>query len=207
LEPQGTSSNATAQQSPKAQAASTQPRPRVQPNIVSPQTNAEPQQTPKVQPNFVPQQTPKAQAADSRVQQPAAQAGSDAARKTLIGLDLAFSRACEERGAPEAFYDFMAVDGVCLVSGEQPIQGRDAIKVRFAAFPSESISWKPRESEISSGLDLGYTWGLYESRATTPDKRNSVRGKYVIVWKKQSDGEWKASVFSTSVGPVQRGEE
>jgi ketosteroid isomerase-like protein len=193
----GTGAKGTAQQSPKAQAEKS---PKVQPAVA-------PQEPPKVQPVVVPQQTPKAQAAEPRPQPPAPPVNTDAARKILLGLDLAFSRACEERGAPEAFYDFMATDGVCLVSGEQPIQGRDAIKVRFAAFPAESISWKPRESEISTGLDLGYTWGLYESRATTADKQNSTHGKYVIVWKKQSDGEWKASVFSTSVGPVQRKEE
>jgi ketosteroid isomerase-like protein len=154
----------------------------------------------------VPQQTPKAQAAEPRVA-PVPQISSETLRKILIGVDLAFSRACEERGAPEAFYVFMAPDGVCLLSGEPPIQGRDAIKVRFAAFPSESISWKPREAEIGADSNLGYTWGTYQSRTAAGDKRNSANGKYVIVWKKQADGEWKAAVFITSVGPVQRNEE
>jgi uncharacterized protein (TIGR02246 family) len=165
-----------------------------------------PQQSPKVQAAIT--QTPKAQAAEPRVvPAPTPQVNSEALRKVLIGVDLAFSRACEERGAPEAFYDFMAPDGVCLLTGEQPIQGRDAIKVRFAAFPAESISWKPREAEIGADSNLGYTWGLYQARTAAGDKQNSANGKYVIVWKKQADGEWKAAVFETSVGPTQHAAE
>jgi ketosteroid isomerase-like protein len=128
-------------------------------------------------------------------------------RKVLLSADLAFSRACEERGAPEAFYQFMASDGVCLLTGEPPVEGRDAIKVRFAALPGESLSWKPRESEVCSTSDLGYTWGTYELRTTTSDHQTSASGKYVIVWKKHSDGAWKAAVFITSAGPAQRNED
>src|SRR5947209_7340013 len=80
------------QQSPKAQASV-------------------PQQSPKAQVS-IPQQTPKAQAAEPRVQ-PIPVFSLDTSRKMLLGVDLAFSRACEERGAPEAFYEFMAPDGVC----------------------------------------------------------------------------------------------
>ena len=148
----------------------------------------------------VPQQTPKAQASEPRVTPIPALINLESSRKILLSADLAFSRACEERGAPEAFYEFMTSDAVCLLTGEPPIQGRDAIKVRFAAFSAESISWKPRESEVSSTADLGYTWGTYQARASIPDNRNSTIGKYTIVWKKQSDGAWKAAVFITSSG-------
>jgi ketosteroid isomerase-like protein len=184
----GSGSNGAAQQSPKAQAAGGQ-------------------QAAKAQPIVVPQQTPKAQAAEPPRVAPVPQISSETLRKILMGVDLAFSRACEERGAPEAFYDFMAADGVCLLSGEQPVQGRDAIKVRFAASPTEAISWKPREAEIGADSNLGYTWGMYQFRTATGDKQNSANGKYVIVWKKQADGEWKAAVFITSAGPVQRSQE
>src|SRR5258706_8534877 len=145
------------QQSPKAQASV-------------------PQQSPKAQVSL-PQQTPKAQAAEPRVQ-PIPAFSPDTSRKMLLGVDLAFSRACEERGAPEAFYEFMAPDGVCLLAGDAPVVGHDAIKVRFSAAPAESISWKPRESDISSNLELGYTWGTYELRTASPDKQSSANGKY-----------------------------
>ena len=150
----------------------------------------------------VPQQTPKEQAAsEPRVTpMPPPAVSTESSRKMLLSADLAFSRACEERGAPEAFYEFVASDGVCLLTGEPPIQGRDAIKVRFAASPAESISWKPRESEICSTSDLGYTWGTYQARTSAPDNPVSTSGKYVIVWKKQSDGAWRAAVFTTSAG-------
>src|SRR5204863_1201114 len=110
---------------------------------------------------------------------------TESSRQALRGADLAFSRACEEKGAPEAFYQFMALDGVCLLAGDAPIQGRDAIKVHFAAGAASSISWKPRESDISSNSDLGYTWGSYESRSATVENPTPIaNGKYAIIWKK-----------------------
>ncbi len=177
--------NGARHQSPKAQAAST----------------SAPQQTPKP-PATAPQQSPKAQAETPPAPVPPPVANpADASRKNLLALDLAFSRACEEKGAPEAFYQFMALDGICLLAGDAPIQGRDAIKVHFAAGPAASISWKPRESEINSDSDLGYTWGAYESQSSTPENPiPAVNGKYAIVWKKQSDGGWKATLFITSPG-------
>jgi ketosteroid isomerase-like protein len=117
----------------------------------------------------------------------------------LLGTDLAFSRACEEKGAPEAFYEFMSADGVCLLPGEAPIEGRDAIKVYFAAGAVASISWKPRGWEI--GSNLGYTWGTYESRASQETSAAVSKGKYVLVWKKESDETWRAVLFATSPGP------
>jgi ketosteroid isomerase-like protein len=158
---------------------------------------------PQKTPNPAPQQTPKAQAAAPPAPAPPAAATNnlESTRRALLGIDLAFSRACEEKGAPEAFYQFMALDGVCLLAGEPPIEGRDAIKVHFAASPIESISWKPRAWEASSDSDLGYTWGTYELRTSAQDRASSS-GKYVLVWKKQPEGTWKAVLFITSQGPI-----
>src|SRR5947208_3543191 len=96
----------------------------------------------------------------------------------------------------------MAADVVCLLAGEPPIQGRDAIKVHFAAGSTASISWKPRESEISGNAEMGYTWGAYESqRAAIENQPAASSGRYAVVWKKQADGSWKAVLFVTSPGP------
>jgi ketosteroid isomerase-like protein len=127
----------------------------------------------------------------------------DVLRRNLLGADLAFSRVCEEKGIPEGFYQYMSQDAVCLFSGEPPIQGRDAIKIHLAASLQGALSWKPREAEIGSDGDLGYTWGMYEFRAANQDGKpeKTTYGKYVIVWKKHSDGVWKATLYTTSPGP------
>jgi ketosteroid isomerase-like protein len=185
--------SATPQHSPKAQADAA-PR-------QSPKAQADTQQPPKVQAPV--QQSPKAQAElPSPPPPPPATNNIESLRKSLLGADLSFSRACEEKGPPDAFYQFLTMDAVCLLAGELPIQGRDAIKVHFAAGPSISMSWKPRDAEISANAELGYTWGTCESQISSTDTQNPVaHGKYVIVWKKESDGAWKATLFATSPTP------
>jgi len=150
---------------------------------------------------------PKVQAAAQPV--PAAQPipptppNPEVIRRALVDADLGFSRMCEERGAPEAFYAFMAPEGICLFSDEPSIQGRDAIKVHLAASQQGILSWKPREAEVGAGADLGYTWGTYELHgANREGEAETTYGKYVIIWKKEPDGSWKANLFSTSPSPT-----
>jgi ketosteroid isomerase-like protein len=150
-------------------------------------------------PVSTPQQTPKAQSEAPVAAPPPASISAESYRKILMAADLAFSRACEDKGAAEAFYENLAPDGVCLLTGDTPIEGRDAAKVRFSSVPTEALTWKPRQAEVSAAADLGYTWGLYESKITSQDKAAvTTSGKYAIIWKRQSDGGWKAELFMTS---------
>jgi ketosteroid isomerase-like protein len=172
------------------------------------QAEARSHQTPKAQTEVRPQQTPKAQSeAPVAPPSPPPPVSADSYRKSLIAADLAFSQASEDRGPAEAFYEHLALEGVCLFSGDTPIEGRDAAKVRFSANPTETLTWKPRQAEVSAAGDLGYTWGTYESKISSPDKATvPATGKYAIVWKRQPDGGWKASLFvtSASISPAQK---
>jgi hypothetical protein len=97
------------------------------------------QQTPKAQAEARPQQTRKAQS-EAPVAPPLTPSiSADSYRKILMTADLAFSQASEDKGAAEAFYEYLAPDGVCLLSGDTPIEGRDAAKVRFSANPTETL--------------------------------------------------------------------
>ena len=43
--------------------------------------------------------------------------------------------------------------------------------------------------------DLAYSTGAYEMTAPDDNGESSIdRGKYVAVWKKQADGNWKVAV-------------
>ena len=43
--------------------------------------------------------------------------------------------------------------------------------------------------------DLAYSTGAYEMTAPDDNGKSSIdRGKYVAVWKKQADGNWKVAV-------------
>src|SRR2546426_466618 len=118
-----------------------------------------------------------------------------AERQRLLETDLAFSRASEQRGAAQAFYEFLTPDALSLQGGELPIRGRDAIKIQITTNLRGSLSWTPQDAEVSSSGDLGYTWGTYIFHGDVDGRRDqTVFGKYLTVWKKQSDGSWKAVV-------------
>ncbi|HVV02337.1 MAG TPA: DUF4440 domain-containing protein [Verrucomicrobiae bacterium] len=126
------------------------------------------------------------------------------ARQALLETDAAFARAVEDAGMADAFYDYLSTNAVLLLPGEIPVRGNDAIKVHLTVNPPGVLLWRARDGQVSERADLGYTWGTYERR---PDSSESGRpqgrfGKYLIVWKKQVDGTWKAAVFSASPSPA-----
>jgi len=126
----------------------------------------------------------------------------EAERKNLLELDLAFSRLSEEKGAAQAFYEFLAPDAVSLQGGEVPLKGREAIKVHLAAGPQGLLTWTPREAEVAASGDLGYTWGTYEFRTRNESDAPQIHyGKYVTLWKRQPDGSWKVALDVGSPGP------
>jgi len=123
-------------------------------------------------------------------------------RNSLLETDLSFSRRSEEKGAAQAFYDFLAPDAVSLSAGEPPIRGREAIKVHLAAGPQGFFTWQPMAADVSGSGDVGYTWGTSNFQTKGPDDKPRIAySKYVTVWRKQNSGRWKVVLFSTSPSP------
>jgi ketosteroid isomerase-like protein len=48
---------------------------------------------------------------------------------------------------------------------------------------------------VAKSGELGWTWGTYELHTKDADGKPVIRyGKYVNVWRKQKNGEWKVIV-------------
>ncbi|MGA7854539.1 MAG: DUF4440 domain-containing protein [Candidatus Acidiferrales bacterium] len=61
--------------------------------------------------------------------------------------------------------------------------------------PGTSLSWQATKVEAARSGDLGYVIGTYQLEGKDASgKEESDRGKFVEVWKKQADGNWKAAV-------------
>lgn len=88
-------------------------------------------------------------------------------------------------------------DDASVLFANAPIAtGKEAITKAWAQLfetPGSSVSWQAVKVEVARSGDLAFSQGTYEITMNDP-KGNPVtdRGKYVVVWKKQADGRWKA---------------
>jgi uncharacterized protein (TIGR02246 family) len=84
----------------------------------------------------------------------------------------------------------MLAPNMPIVFGKQAIRG---VWGQLMANPGFSISWESTKVEASRSGDLGYDIGTYQLAMSDPQgKSMSDRGKYMVTWKKQADGKWKA---------------
>jgi ketosteroid isomerase-like protein len=60
------------------------------------------------------------------------------------------------------------------------------------ASPNLAITWKPDKVQIANSGDMGWVSGTYElTMNNASDKATNDHGKYLEVWEKQTDGNWK----------------
>ena len=124
-------------------------------------------------------------ARDSRAADEAAIREADAASIRAI--------AAKQIDATVSFYDEQAsilMPNAPIVTGRQDI--RKAWEQMFA-IPGFSLVPKTTRIEVARSGDLAYAQGTYQFTANdSQGKAVNDRGKFVVVWKKQTDGTWKA---------------
>ena len=78
--------------------------------------------------------------------------------------------------------------------------GKDAVQKLCAGMlglPGFALTFAPSKIEVARAGDLAYETGEYEMTANDKKgKPQTVKAKYVVVWGKQPDGNWKALVDS-----------
>ncbi len=114
----------------------------------------------------------------------------------LLQTDVRFSKASVEKGAAEAFYEFMDDSSVSLSPNSDPLTGKNNIHERMMRGGNDyTLSWTPKKADVARSGDFGYTWGTYELSFKAEDGTPQTRhGKYLNVWRKQNDGLWKLLV-------------
>lgn len=120
----------------------------------------------------------------------------------LYQLEAKFAADTKKGGGP-AFVAWFAPDAVTLANGKPPVEGHDAIAASATWTPDNyQLTWTPEGARMAAGGDMGFTWGHYEG--VSKDKEgNEVKtsGRYMTVWKKQTDGTWKVEVDASNDGP------
>lgn len=96
----------------------------------------------------------------------------------------------------EKFGSYYAPDASLFPPNEPIVNGKAAIQAYWREFfkrPGLVFGGGTTHVEASKAGDLAYEHGTYEVKLGGPDgKPVTSKGKYVVVWKKQPDGKWKA---------------
>lgn len=112
-------------------------------------------------------------------------------KQEIIKTEAEFSAMAQEKGMNEAFFHFVADDGV-LLRNNTLIEGKSAIKEFMKTSDSKGLSWEPSFVDVSVSGDLGYTYGnyIYKYQDTLGIDKLS-EGIFHTVWKRQPDDTWK----------------
>jgi len=95
---------------------------------------------------------------------------------------------------PAKFAAYYADDATLMVPNEPILHGLRDIKAALGPMmqdPNFALSFQVEKVEAAGSL--AYTQGPYSMTVTAKDgKPFNDKGKYLTVWKKQTDGSWKA---------------
>jgi uncharacterized protein (TIGR02246 family) len=130
----------------------------------------------------------------------------------LRKLDEEWSNSVASRDA-EKVIAYYADEAVVMPPNIPTLAGKDAIRTLWKSMlesPLFSGGWKATKVEVAQSGDLAYVSGNYEFKEQDAGGNPITdKGKYLVVWKKQPDGNWKcvANMFNSdlpSVAPAPR---
>jgi ketosteroid isomerase-like protein len=118
----------------------------------------------------------------------------------LLQTDRTFSKMSETNGMHNAFVAFIADDGVLLRDNAYPLKGKASLVESFAKNDDGGFTlvWEPLFERISSGGDIGYTYGTFTYKDLQSGEASN--GTYVTIWQKEKDGNWKFVLDSGTQG-------
>ena len=121
------------------------------------------------------------------------------------GRDRAWAGAAAT-GNVDSIVSFWTEDARVLLPDQPAYVGTEALRKMVTAslaIPGFQISWTPETAIVSASGDLAYTYGT--NRITVPDSAGhsvTTEGRYVEVWRKEKDGQWRCSIDIYNTGPA-----
>jgi ketosteroid isomerase-like protein len=102
----------------------------------------------------------------------------------------------------DAWVAFYADDATVLPPNDKTASDKQSIRKATSdllGLPGLAITWQPTKIEVARSGDLAYDYGTYELVSNDASGNPTTeRGKYLEVWKKQADGNWKCTVDAWS---------
>ncbi|WP_257449215.1 DUF4440 domain-containing protein [Archangium lipolyticum] len=120
-----------------------------------------------------------------------------------FAADSAFSEQSTREGMGKAFIDWAAPNAI-IPGGPSGFFGREAIVRNYAPLTRDKVElrWEPRLGGGASSGDMAYTVGRAVSVSPGPDGNPDTRYvKYLSVWRRQPDGQWRYVADSGNGNP------
>ncbi len=146
--------------------------------------------------------------ASTACQKEMAQNNLAADEAAVKALDAEWSKAAGSKNV-EKTVSYYADDAIVMPSNSPALTTKEAIRAMWQGMlgaPNFSGGWTATKVDVARSGDLAYVTGTYEiNEADASGKPVTDKGKYLEVWKKQADGNWKcvADMFNTNL-PVAR---
>jgi uncharacterized protein (TIGR02246 family) len=116
--------------------------------------------------------------------------------QTIRDLEDQWSKAASAKDV-EKVVSFYANGAIVLPPNAPAASTKDAIRQFWTGVfgtPGASISWRTTNVEVGKSGDMAYASGAYQFTMNDPSgKPTTEHGKYITVWKRQSDGKWKCA--------------
>jgi ketosteroid isomerase-like protein len=123
-------------------------------------------------------------------------------QQTIRDMDAEWSKAAENKDAAK-FASFYSETGSVMPFNAPIATGRARVEEawrQLMAKPGFSLRFTPTQIEVAKSKDMAYDIGTFELRLNDAQGAPmTILGKYVVVWKKQKGGGWKAEadIFNT----------
>ncbi len=118
---------------------------------------------------------------------------TDQAKLEIIRIENEFEKMVADSGMSAAFV-YYSSDDAAINRQDSVISGRKAISDFYHTSKSKKIAlkWTPDFVDVSSSLDMAYTYGKYIYTITdSTGQQKTFKGIFHTVWKRQNDGKWK----------------
>lgn len=125
-------------------------------------------------------------------------------KTALFETDRQFAIMSLEKGAAEAFRMYLTEDAMQLSAGANPVYGRDSIYQSMLGMPEGAIlEWEPEDGEVAQSGEMAWTWGNYIlSWRNNQGEEMKSYGKYLNIWEKQEDGQWRVLIDMGNKSPA-----
>jgi len=116
--------------------------------------------------------------------------------RLLRDLDAQWSKAAAAKDV-ERTIAYYSDEAIVLPPNATSAATKDAIRnvwKDMLASPGLAITWKPTKVQIGKSGEMAWVSGTYElTMNDASDKPINDHGKYLEIWEKQSDGNWKCT--------------